>query len=47
MFSYFEANFIENFSWESGISNLGHVTFLQNENRYFVHHFEMVNPFFF
>ena len=35
MFSYFEENLIEKFSRESGFSNVGHVTFLRNENRYF------------
>ena len=42
MFSYFEANFIEKFLWESGFSNFG-----QNENRLFGRHFETVQHFHF
>ena len=40
MFSYFEPDFIEKFFWESGFSNLGHMTVFVRQNFVFGHHFE-------
>ena len=35
MHFYLEEHFVEIFLWESGFSNVGHVTIFENENRYF------------